>query len=92
MPLAPASTVAKAVDFAGAPVAMWLHQMKPRSDATVHVTAGGQPVVITRPFGKGRVCYIALAPLGDAPEGSTAFWDWPAWPELMRAIIDDVRR
>jgi hypothetical protein len=90
--LTPVSPLAKKIDFSGAPAVMWQHVMKAKPDATVHVTAGGQPVIITRPYGKGKVCFIALAPLGDAPAGKTAFWDWKQWPELMQAVVEDTLR
>jgi uncharacterized membrane protein len=90
--LTPVSPLAKKIDFSGAPVVMWQHVMKAKPDATVHVTAGGQPVIITRPYGKGKVCFIALTPLGDAPSGKTAFWDWKQWPELMKAVMEDTLR
>jgi hypothetical protein len=86
------SAVAKEIDFAKAPLAMWQHRMQPRAGAIVHVSAGGQPAIITRPYGKGKVCYIALAPLGEAPAGKTAFWAWDMWPDLMKAMVEDLRR
>jgi hypothetical protein len=65
--------------------------MKAKPDATVHVTAGGNPVILTRPFGKGKVCFVAAAPLGDAPMGETAFWDWPEWPKLMAGLLASLQ-
>ncbi len=90
--LTPVSSLAKTIDFSGAPVVMWQHVMKAQPGATVHVTAGGHPVILTRPYGKGKVCFIALTPLGDAPDGKTAFWNWKQWPTLMRAVLEDTLR
>jgi uncharacterized membrane protein len=81
---------AKKIDWTKPPVVLWQHVMKAKPDATVRVTAGGHPVILTRPYGKGQVCFITAAPLGDAPPGETAFWDWPEWPKLMEAVIRDL--
>lgn len=86
--LTPVSPLAKKIDFSDSPVVLWQHVMKAKPDATVHVTAGGHPVIITRAYGKGKVCFIALTPLGDAPAGKTAFWNWMQWPELLKAVLD----
>ncbi len=88
--LEPASPLARTIDWSNAPVLLWQHTMKPKSDATVHVSAGGNPVIVTRPYGKGKVCFIAAAPLGDAPAGQSAFWDWPQWPKLMWLVTEDL--
>jgi hypothetical protein len=64
--------------------------MKAKPDATVRVTAGGHPVILTRPYGKGQVCFITAASLGDAPPGETAFWDWPQWPKLVDVVLQDL--
>ena len=71
------------------PVVLWQHVMKAKPDATVHVAAAGNPLILTRPYGKGQVCFVTAAPLGDAPPGETAFWDWPEWPKLMKAVMRD---
>jgi hypothetical protein len=55
------------------------------------VTAGGSPVILTRPFGKGKVCSVTTAPLGDAPQGETAFWDWPEWPKLVAKLLASLQ-
>jgi uncharacterized membrane protein len=89
--LAPASVLAKGLDWSKPPVLLWQHVMKAKPDATVHVTAGGNPAILTRPFGKGKVCFVAAAPLGDAPRGETAFWDWPEWPKLVARLFASLQ-
>jgi len=86
----PASALAKSVDWSKPPVVLWQHIMKAKDGATVHVTSGGNPVIVSRPFGKGEVCFIAAASLGDASQDQTAFWDWPEWPKLMSALLQDL--
>ena len=88
--LEPVGTLAQQIDWTKRPVVLWQHVIKAKPDATVRVTAGGHPVILTRPYGKGQVCFVAAAPLGDAPPGETAFWDWPQWPKLMGALIRDL--
>ena len=89
--LEPVGSLAQKIDWTKPPVVLWQHVMKAMPDATVHVTAGGHPVILTRPYGEGQVCFITAAPLGDAPAGATAFWDWPEWPRLMGAVLRDLR-
>jgi uncharacterized membrane protein len=88
--LEPVASLAQKIDWTKPPVVLWQHVIKAKPDATVRLTAGGHPVILTRPYGKGQVCFVAAAPLGDAPPGETAFWDWPQWPKLMGALIWDL--
>jgi uncharacterized membrane protein len=90
LPLQPASDLARKLDWSQPPVVLWQHLMKAKPDATVHATAGGHPAILTRPFGKGRVCFVTIAPLGDAPTGQTAFWDWPQWPLLLKTVVKEL--
>lgn len=88
--LQPASDMVRKLDWSNPPLVLWQHIMKPKSDAIVHATAGGHPAIVTRPFGKGKVCFVTIAPLGDAPGGQSAFWDWPQWPLLMTAVVREL--
>ena len=90
LPLQPTSDMARTLDWSKPPVVLWQHVMKAKPDATVHAAAGGHPAIVTRPFGKGRVCFVTIAPLGDAPDGQTAFWDWPQWPLLMTTVVKEL--
>jgi uncharacterized membrane protein len=90
MELKPTSALARRLSWTNPPVVLWQHVMKPKSDAIVHVTAGSHPAIISRPYGQGAVCFIAAAPLGDSQSGKAAFWDWPEWPNLMRAVIKEL--
>jgi hypothetical protein len=90
--LQPADWLAKRLNWKNPPVVLWQHLMNAKPDAVVWVTAGGNPVIITDHYGKGKVCFIAAAPLGDAPAGQTAFWDWPQWPALMTDLVQDLMK
>lgn len=32
--------------------------MKAKPDATMHVAATGSPPILTRPYGKGKICFV----------------------------------
>lgn len=89
LPLQPTSELARTLDWSQPPVVLWQHVMKAKPDATVHATAGGHPAVLMRPFGEGKVGFVTIAPLGDAPADQTAFWDWPQWPTLMTDVVKE---
>ena len=69
---------------------LWQHVLKAKPGAVVHVSAAGNPVVVTGTYGKGKVAIITAAPLGEAPSESLAFWEWPQWPELMTTVLKDL--
>ncbi len=84
--LEPAGALAKGIVSKQRPMVFWQHLVSPKPDAAVHVTAGGQPVLITGTYGEGRVAVITATPLGEAPAGSTPFWEWTEWPTLMTTL------
>ena len=88
--LEPVGSLAQKLDWSASPVVLWQHVMKAKPDATVHVAAGNHPVIVSHSYGKGQVCFVTAAPLGDAPPGETAFWDWPQWPALMGTVLRDL--
>ena len=88
--LEPAGTLLRQLDWSKPPAVLWQHIMKAKSDATVHARAGAHPAVLSRTYGKGKVCFIAIAPLGEAAAGQTAFWDWPQWPLLMKTVVKEL--
>ena len=88
--LQPTGSIAKGLDWTKPPVVLWQHVMKAKPNATVHGAAAGSPLALTRPYGKGKVGFVTAAPLGDAPAGELAFWDWPQWPRLLGAVIRDL--
>ena len=74
--LEPVGSLGRKMDWTAPPVLLWHHVMKAKPDATAPVAAAGNPLALTRPHGKGKVGFVTAAPLGDAPPGETAFWDW----------------
>jgi len=86
VPLKPVSATAELVDWTARPVLTWQHVLKAKPGAVVHVAAAGNPVIVTGSYGKGKVAVVTAAPLGEAPKDALAFWDWPGWPKLIRAV------
>jgi uncharacterized membrane protein len=75
------------VDFTSAPKVFWRHQVTPKAGATVHLTAGGHPALVTGRYGKGKVAVLTLSPTGKAAPGETAWWGWDGWSALLRNIV-----
>jgi uncharacterized membrane protein len=69
------------------PLVMWMHQTQPKPGATVELTAGGEPALVTWQYGNGRVAALTATVLGEPPAGSTEFWDWSDWPKLMAFVL-----
>ena len=74
------------LDWKAPPLVMWMHQAQAKPGATVELTAGGQPALVTWEYGKGRVAALSATVLGEPPAGGMAFWDWPDWPNCMERV------
>ena len=77
----------KSVPFTPPPKVFWHHFVTAKDDAQVYLTAGGQPVLITGTYGKGKVAVLTLSPTGKEGEGETAWWDWHGWFPLVQNIV-----
>ncbi|MBI2200941.1 MAG: hypothetical protein HYU43_03265, partial [Armatimonadetes bacterium] len=64
------------VDWSAEPRIFCLHHVKPKPDAKILLTAGGQPLVVEGRSGKGRVIVFAGSTMGLVPPGRLAFWYW----------------
>jgi hypothetical protein len=64
-------------------VTRWLHELDPKPDSQVALTAGGKPALILGKYGKGRVALLALAPLGEDIPG--AWWRSVAGEQITEA-------
>jgi hypothetical protein len=69
------------------PVDVWLHDIEPKSGATVAMKAGDHPALVTGTYGKGRVAVLAVTPLGETPANALAWWQWPGREKLMAETI-----
>jgi uncharacterized membrane protein len=69
---------------------MWQHLVTAKPNATVHVAAGQHPAIVSWTYGKGKVMVVTTSPLGDAPAGQTAFWQWPQWTQLIQVMAQDL--
>ena len=67
---------------------MYRHLVTPKEGAEVLLQgAGGEPLLVGRGYGKGRVAVFAGTVLGEAPAGSEDFWKTDAWKaQLTKAI------
>jgi hypothetical protein len=69
------------------PATLWLHDVEPKSGATVHLNAGDHPALVTGTYGKGRVAVLAVTPLGETPAGTLVWWQWPGWNDVMTKTL-----
>jgi uncharacterized membrane protein len=65
----------------------WLHQVTPRAGATVQLTAGPYPLLITEQQGQGRIAVFTGTPLGVPAAGQTPFWQADGWLALVRETV-----
>ena len=70
------------------PSLYWLHELMPAPGATVHVTAGRYPVLVTRAEGKGRVAVFAGTVLGEKRGDETPFWEWDGWRGVLKSTVE----
>jgi hypothetical protein len=51
--------------------------------------AGSNPVLVSKPYGKGNVFLLALTPLDDESNlvNQNPWWKWSQWPLVMQAIL-----
>jgi uncharacterized membrane protein len=75
------------LQFDGKTAVYYQHRYAAKADAQVLVSAGGHPLLVSRPFGKGRVVACLALPFGKAPAGETAYWDAPAWTTAMERTL-----
>jgi len=69
------------------PAVYWKHQVKAKPGAVVQLTAGGQPLLITGSYGKGRVAIFTGAALGTAHDNTIPCWEWSGWTKLLSNTV-----
>lgn len=78
------SPVTHGVTFVAKDMVYYHHLCTVKPGAVTAVTAGDQPLlVLGATTGGGRVACVLAAPFGEAPAGETAYWDAPAWKQVM---------
>lgn len=75
------------LNWAAAPRVYWMHAVTTKPGAKVLLTAGGKPLLVAWPYGKGRVAIFAGSVMGDPPPGQLPFWAWDGWPAAMAETI-----
>jgi hypothetical protein len=76
------------LNWAAAPRVYWMHAVTPKPGAKVLLTAGGKPLLVTWPYGKGRVAVFTGSVMGDPKAGQVPFWAWGGWPAIMAETIN----
>jgi uncharacterized membrane protein len=69
------------------PSVLWLHRLKSKPGAKELITADGMPFLVSGSCGKGAVICCAGTVLGSVPAGTTAFWEWKGWPQLLAKCL-----
>lgn len=82
------NTLAADLLAGSAPVVLHRHALAAKKGATVQVTAGAAPLIVTTTYGRGRVVAVLATPLGDAPATMTPWWAWDKWPVLMLRLLN----
>ena len=88
--LAPVGThpILKGLDFKDKPVTLFYHPLAAKKDATVVLSANGQPVMIVGTHGKGRIVVLLATLHGEPDKGTTPYWEWKSWPLLVRNTVE----
>ena len=78
----------KIAGFAEPAAVMYRHMVTPKADAAVLLKgAGGEPLLVGKGYGKGRVAVFTGTVLGEPPAGAKGFWQTDQWKqELGKAI------
>jgi uncharacterized membrane protein len=77
----------RAVSLADHPCVSYVHDVDLRPAGQVALTAAGRPVLTLSTVGRGRVAAFTGTPLGVAGPGQLGFWESPAWPPSLAAIL-----
>ena len=79
--------LAQGLDASQKPMCYWSHDFQ-TAGGEVALKAGGRPLLVLSKYGKGRVAVFLGAPLGDAPVGQTAFWQWTGWSTYLARLME----
>lgn len=84
-----AHPVTAGVTFGAKDMVYYSHLCRPKPGAIVAAGAGDRPLLVLGSTPKGgRVACVLATPFGEAAPGETAFWDAPAWQELMGNTVN----
>ena len=74
--------------WARPPVVPYRHMVEAKAGSELLLAgANGEPLLVGRKLGKGRVVVFTGTVLGEAPKGETAFWRAPSWPAILAGAI-----
>jgi hypothetical protein len=70
------------------PQVLYRHMVKAKPNTTILLAGlNGEPLLVGGRYGKGKVVVFTGTVLGEAQENKLAFWESPAWPGLLAAVI-----
>ncbi len=76
------------VRLEGGSLVLYRHVVKAKPRTTTLLKgAGGEPLLVGRGYGKGRVAVFTGTVLGEVPTGGTAFWETKEWQETVRKAV-----
>jgi len=78
------------LDWSKNPAALFYEDVNVPEDAEVWLKAGDVPILVVRKIGKGYVAALLTQPIGKAPGGTLAYWNWKDWPKLLREVSDKL--
>lgn len=75
------------MDWSQKPAACYVEASKLREGTEVLATVAGQPAIVASRLGKGRVITFLMNPHGEFPKGTTPYWEWSGYPQLLSACL-----
>lgn len=78
-------------DWGKTPRLFYYNPVEVQEEATVLLTCGGAPILITREVEGGRVALFAASVEGEEQVAQLAFWDWQDFPRLLARVNDWLR-
>ncbi|MHB9023367.1 MAG: glutamine amidotransferase [Armatimonadota bacterium] len=77
----------KGLKLRNKPACFYVHDVQPKPEAWVELTAGSKPFLICGNYGEGKVAVVAGTVNGQSAKRATAFWETEDWPNLMNRIF-----
>jgi uncharacterized membrane protein len=75
------------VNWGASPHIFCLHNLTPKPDTQVLLTAGDKPLVVEGSYGKGKVIIFAGSTMGIVPDGKLPFWHWDGLPVVFAELL-----
>jgi hypothetical protein len=85
----PVSNEMKKLDWKIKPSVVYIHDLKPKKDAEVLLTAGDHPLLVRQKLGKGEIIVFLGTTCGSLPKNpqNPLFWKWNQWAKMVDLIV-----